>query len=225
VATATQSAVMQELDTGDRSRASPRFADAQEQNIGPHNEEATLVVAAQRGDGEAFDILIQRYQRRILAVARRFAYIREDAEDIVQQSFQKAFVHLHKFEGKSRFSTWLTRIAINEALMFLRSGRGGREVSINALSENEENALELKIPDSRADPENTFLQGERSRILSAAMNRLTPGTRKALELRELGEFSTAETARVMGLSVAAVKGRVFQGRRKLHKALNRRVTC
>jgi RNA polymerase sigma-70 factor (ECF subfamily) len=189
--------------------------------IAGQDEEAALVVAAKRGDGRAFEILIERHQQRILAVVRRFAHIREDAEDIVQQSFQKAFVHLHRFEGKSRFSTWLTRIAINEALMFLRRGRGLREVSIEDLSGNEETALGLEIPDSRADPEITFLQGERSRILSAAMNRLRPGIRKAIELRELGELSLEEAARVMGLSVAALKGRVFHGRKKLYQVLKR----
>src|SRR6266481_1942138 len=183
------------------------------------DEEAALVLAAKRGDGQAFEILIKRYQKRILAIALRFTRIREDAEDVVQQSLQKAFVHLHKFEGKSSFSTWLTRIAINEALMLLRRGRVLREVSIDDLSGNEETALGLEIPDSRADPEITFLQGERSRMLSAAINRLTPGIRKAIELRELGELSIEEAARVMGLSVAALKGRVFHGRKKLHQVL------
>jgi RNA polymerase sigma-70 factor (ECF subfamily) len=222
VATATQSALIRELDTENRSRAPRQFADAQQQEIEHHNEEATLVVAAQRGDGQAFEILLERHGRRILGVARRFTRIQEDAEDIVQLSFQKAFVYLHKFERKSRFSTWLTRITINEALMFLRRDRGLLRVSNNDLSENEEAALGLEIPDSRADPESSFLQGERSRILSAAMDKLTPGVRKAIELRELGELSTNETARVMGVSVAAVKGRVFQGRRKLHQVLNRK---
>jgi len=77
------------------------------------------------------------------------------------------------------------------------------------------------MPDSRAGPESAFLQDERSRILSAAMDKLTPGTRKAIELRELGQLSTEEAARVMGLSVAAVKGRVFHGRKKLHQVLKR----
>jgi RNA polymerase sigma-70 factor (ECF subfamily) len=222
VATATQSALIRELDTENRSRAPRQFADAQQQEIEHHNEEATLVVAAQRGDGQAFEILLERHGRRILGVARRFTRIQEDAEDIVQLSFQKAFVYLHKFERKSRFSTWLTRITINEALMFLRRDRGLLRVSNHDLSENEETALGLEIPDSRADPESSFLQGERSRILSAAMDKLTPGVRKAIELRELGELSTNETARIMGVSVAAVKGRVFQGRRKLHQVLNRK---
>jgi RNA polymerase sigma-70 factor (ECF subfamily) len=189
--------------------------------IAGQNEETALVLAAKSGDGHAFEILIERHQQKILAVVRRFTRIREDAEDIVQQSFQKAFVHLHRFEEKSRFSTWLTRIAINEALMFLRRGRSLREVSIDDLSGNEEASVGLEIPDSRADPEVTFLQCERSRILSAAMDRLTPGTRKAIELRELSELSIQEAARVMGLSVAAVKGRVFHGRKKLHQVLKR----
>src|SRR5258707_13848815 len=185
------------------------------------DEEAALILAAKSGDGQAFEILIERYQRRILAVARRFTRIREDAEDIAQQSFQKAFVYLHKFEGKSSFSTWLTRIAINEALMLLRRGRGRREVSIDDLGGSEETALGLEMPDSRAGPECLFLEGERSRILSAAMDKLTPGIRAAIELRDLGELSTKEVARVLGLSVEAVKGRVYQGRRELHRVLKR----
>jgi RNA polymerase sigma-70 factor (ECF subfamily) len=221
MAAVTQLALVHGFDTEKQSRASRQLADAQQQNLAGLDEEATLVVAAKRGDGRAFEILIERYQRRILAVAKRFTRIREDAEDIVQQSLQKAFVHLNKFEGKSTFSTWLTRIAINEALMFLRKGRGRREVSIGDLCGNEEPALWLEIPDSRANPESTFLQGERSRILSAAMNRLKPGIRKAIELRELGELSTEEAARVMGLSAPAVKARVFHGRKKLHEALTR----
>jgi RNA polymerase sigma-70 factor (ECF subfamily) len=221
MAAATQLALIQGWDTEKRSGASRQFSDAQQQNIGCQDEEATLVLAAKSGDGQAFEILIERYRRRILAVARRFTRIREDAEDIVQQSFQKAFVHLHKFKGKSSFSTWLTRIAINEALMLLRRGRVLREVSIDDLSGNEETALGKEMPDSRAGPESAFLQGERNRILSDAMDKLTPGIRKAIELRELGELSIEEAARVMGLSVAAVKGRLFHGRRKLHQVLKR----
>lgn len=221
MATAMQLAQKQESDTGMRSRASPQFADAQRQNIPGQEGEAVLVVAAKRGDGDAFETLVERYQRRILAIAQRFTRIPEDAEDIVQQSLQKAFVHLHKFEGKSSFSTWLTRIAINEALMLLRRGRGLREVSINDLTGNEETTLRLEMPDSRAGPESAFLEGERNRILSGAMDKLTPGIRKAIEVRELGELSTKEAARVLGLSIEALKGRVYQGRKRLHRVLKR----
>src|SRR5258707_10777664 len=122
-------------------------------------DEAALVLAAQSGDGRDFEILIERHRQRILAVVRRFTHIREDAEDIVQQSLQKAFFHLHRLQGKSRFSTWLTRLAINEALMFLRRGRGLREASIDNVCGNEETALGLEILDSRADPETSFRRG------------------------------------------------------------------
>jgi RNA polymerase sigma-70 factor, ECF subfamily len=222
--TATQLAPIQASDTEKRSRASLQFAGGQQKNIACQDGEAALVFAAKRGDRHAFEILIERCDRRILAVARRFTRNREDAEDIAQQSFQKAFIHLHKFEGKSCFSTWLTRIAINEAFMLLRRGRGLREVSINDLSRNEETAVGLEVPDSCAGPESAFLQNERNRILSEAMDKLPPGIRTAIELRELRELSTKEAARVMGISVSAVKARAFNGRRKLHHVLKRKFT-
>ena len=146
---------------------------------------------------------------------------REDAEDVVQQSFQKAFIHLHKFEGESLFSTWLTRIAIDEALMLLRRKRRSREVPISESVTDDEIALPLDLADLRLNPEDSCLRREQERILSAAVNELTPGTRKAIQLRELDERSTEEIAQVMGLSVGAVKGRVFHGRRKLRKKLQR----
>jgi len=222
MATATQLALIKEVDTKMQSHASRQFADARP-SIADQDEEAVLVFAAKNGDAQAFEILIKRCQRRILAVALRFTRIREDAEDVVQQSFQKGFVYLHKFEGKSSFSTWLTRIAINQALMSLRSSRGHREVSINDLT-REETRSALEIPDSREGPESVFLRDERSRILFAALNKLKPGIRTAIELRELGELSTKEAARVMGLTVSALKVRVFHGRRKLHQILKRKST-
>ena len=211
----------QELDAEKRSSASLRFADTQRKETVGEDHDAALVFAAKSGDGHAFGILVKRYQRRILAVARRFTGIREDAEDIAQQSFQKAFVHLGKFEGKSSFSTWLTRIAINEALMFLRRVRGVREISIDDLNGNEGTALHMEMPDSRPSPERALLESEQNKVLWAAINKLTPRTRKAIELRDLGELTTKEAAEVLGLSVDAMKGRLFHGRRKLHRVLKR----
>jgi RNA polymerase sigma-70 factor (ECF subfamily) len=186
---------------------------------GPAAEDAALVVAAQNGDGHAFEILVGRHEQRIFFVARRITRTREDAEDVVQQSFQKAFTHLRKFEGRSAFSTWLTRIAITEALMFLRRGRGLREVLIGDLSGNEETTTSLEVPDSNPDPEAIYSQREWAEMLSLAMNELPTGIRKAIQLRELGERSTEETARIMGISIGAVKTRVFHGRRKLRERL------
>ena len=150
--------------------------------------------------------LVERHRPRILALALRYVRVREDAEDIVQQTFQKAFVYLHRFEGKSSFSTWLTRIAINEALMLLRRGRVLREVSIDESSNRPETSRDLELSDSSPDPEASCLRREAARILSAAMHKLTPPVRTVIELRELGELSTRETALRMGLSVGRRQG-------------------
>jgi RNA polymerase sigma-70 factor (ECF subfamily) len=182
--------------------------------------EQVLVAAAKNGDEQAFETLFKRHRQKILRVVLRYAHVREDAEDIVQQSFQKAFVYLHKFEGKSSFSTWLTRIAINESLMLLRHGRALREVSVDDHSEAEGNAASLEMSDSSPDPEASCLRRERAQILSETLGDLRPGMRKAIELRELAELSTEETARRMGVSVAAVKGRLFHARKKLQEKLS-----
>ena len=184
-------------------------------------KESALVAAAKNGDGQAFEALVKRHQRRILAIAVRYTRTRHDGEDVCQQAFQKAFLYLHRFEGKSSFSTWLTRVAINEALMFLRRGRGQREVSIEDFINRNGAASRLEILESDADPETCYLHQEDMRILSAAMDKLRPGLRRALELRELAELSTAETARRMGLPVTAVKARLFHARKKLREVLRR----
>jgi RNA polymerase sigma-70 factor (ECF subfamily) len=180
-----------------------------------------LVAAAKKGDEGAFETLFNRHQRRIFLLAFRYTRVREDAEDIVQQTFQKAFLHLQKFEGKSSLSTWLTRIAINQALMLLRSRRGLREVLIDDSSGDEEATFARELADASPDPEASYLQREKTQILSAAMRQLRPGMRKAIELRELGELSNRDTAAHMGVSIGTVKARVFHARRKLAKALRR----
>jgi len=179
----------------------------------------TLVAAAKNENRRAFEVLVERHARRIFSAARSRTRTREDAEDVVQQSLQKAFTHLRQFEGKSAFSTWLTRITINEALILLRKGRGRREVLINDLTEGEEALFALEIPDSGLNPEDSYSQRERQRILFAALNELPHGTRRAFQLRELDERSTEETARIMGISAGAVKARLFHGRRKLRERL------
>ena len=184
-------------------------------------EDAVLVATTKTGDTRAFELLVERHERMIFSLARRMTGNREDAEDVVQQSFQKAFIHLKKFEGESLFSTWLTRIAINEALMLLRRKRGSRELSIDDSIAGEEVLFALEIPDSGQSPEDNYSQRERQRILSAALNELPHRTRRAIQLRELDERSTKETARIMGISVNAVKARVFHGRRKLRERLRR----
>jgi RNA polymerase sigma-70 factor, ECF subfamily len=181
--------------------------------------ERTLVVAAKNGDEQAFETLFRRYQRKTLAVVLRYTRVVEDAEDIVQQSFYKAFVHLCQFQGESSPSTWLTRIAINEALMFLRHIRLTREVSIDSIGNAGGSPAISEKPDSNPNPESRYSQREEVRILSKAVRNLRPGLRRTIVLSELRELSTSETARRMGLSVAAVKARSFRGKRQLRQEL------
>jgi RNA polymerase sigma-70 factor (ECF subfamily) len=185
----------------------------------PRKGDMTLDAAAKNGNRKAFDILVERHQQRIFFVARRMTRRREDAEDVVQQSFQNAFTHLRTFEGRSAFSTWLTRIAITEALMFLRRRRGSREVLIDDLNGKEETTTVLEVPDSSPDPEAIYSQREWVEMLSLAINELPAGIRRAIQLRGLDERSSEETARIMGISVSALKGRMFHGRRKLRERL------
>jgi RNA polymerase sigma-70 factor (ECF subfamily) len=182
-------------------------------------DEYALLVAAKSGDSTAFEFLCKQSAKMIFRVARRMMRNNEDAEDVLQESFQQAFIHLKNFNGDSRFSTWLSRIAINTALMKLRKKQHLWDVSLDESDENEQSSLGLELEDQGLNPEQLYAQMERQQILSEAMNELTPGMRKAIELRELDERSGEETARIMGISVAAVKARVFHGRKKLRERL------
>jgi RNA polymerase sigma-70 factor (ECF subfamily) len=164
-----------------------------------------LVAAAKKGDEPVLESLDKRHQRRLFALAFRHTRVREDAEDIVQQTFRKAFIHLQKFEEKSSLSTRLTRIAINEALMSLRRRRALHEVPADDLSDEHGTTPGPDLADASPDPEVSCLQKEGAQILAAAITHLRPGMRRAIELRGLGDLSTQETARRMGLSVATIR--------------------
>jgi RNA polymerase sigma-70 factor (ECF subfamily) len=182
-------------------------------------EEDGFVVAAKRGDSAAFEMLYKQSRSTVLHIARRMMRSKEDAEDVMQEAFQLAFIHLKSFRGGSRFSTWLSRIAINASLMKLRRKSHSRDLSLDESPETEESSVRLEVEDQGLDPEQLFAHQERQRILFQAMNELAPGMRKAIELRELAERSTEETAQIMGISVNAVKARVFHGKKKLRERL------
>lgn len=189
----------------------------------PIASEEALVLAAKNGDGQAFELLFKDLRQKVLAVAMRYTPTRHDAEDVLQVSFQKAFVHLHTFKGQSSFCTWLTRIAINESLMLRRRSRGQLEISIDEESlDGERFSSSVNISDSYPDPEAAYLRREAARHLHIAINRLRPNQRRVIVLRELKECSTKETARRLGVSVNATKANLFRGRTKLRQVLKRR---
>jgi RNA polymerase sigma-70 factor (ECF subfamily) len=174
-----------------------------------------LVAAAKGGDDLAFETIVKRHRQRIFALALRYTRSREDAEDIVQQTFQRVFIHLQGFEGRSSFSTWLTSIVINQALMLLRRRRALREVPIDDPSNDEGTTPALEMADAGPDPESSYLEQEEARVLAEAIGQLRPAMRTAVALTELRELSMLEAARLMGISVVAVKSRMFHARRKL----------
>jgi RNA polymerase sigma-70 factor (ECF subfamily) len=173
------------------------------------SEERLLITQAKSGHSSAFGELYQRHRPRIYLTAFRILRNRQDAEDVAQRSFQRALTNLARFREDSTFSTWLTRIAISEALLLLRKVRGLRELPIDDLTRNQESRVSVEIWASNADPESSYSQREREQLLSTAMGKLTPKQRTAVELRELGDLSVREAAQLMGLSVSAVKGCLF----------------
>ena len=166
-----------------------------------------LVVAVKNGEDRAFEILVNRYKARILSLAFRITRNHEDAQDVTQQSFQNAFVHLQKFQGKSSFPTWLTRIAINEALMCLRKNRVSRAVSL------EEVNLSTERSDARANPEELYIQREKEQILSFAIDRLPPLLQGPVRLY-LDDLTVKEVGHCLGVRIPTVKARLFRGRQK-----------
>jgi len=180
--------------------------------------ERELIAAAKGGNGSAFGILCERHTEMILRVTFRITRNREDAEDAVQDSFLSAFVHLRDFDERSRFATGLTRIAINSALGQLRKKRGIREIAIDEPNPmSSETKPQMEIPDRAPNPEEHYRLHERREIVGAAVGRLRSRSRSVVEIHQLGEFSVKETARILGISMAAAKARMFHARAALRR--------
>jgi len=185
------------------------------------HSDGMLVTAAKRGNARAFENLVLRHERRILAMAQRITNNREDAEDVVQETFHKVYLHLDSFQEKSRFSTWLTRIAMNEAFMLLRRKRAVFEVLPENTDDGAQSGPDLFV-DQGPNPEESCWRSERTQLLTEAINRLGPRIRTAILLRDIEERSVEETAHILGTTISAVKARVFHGRRKLRRMVNPR---
>jgi RNA polymerase sigma-70 factor (ECF subfamily) len=155
--------------------------------------------------------------KQVSCVIRRIVRNREDAEDVAQECFLNAFVHLKDFDGRSQFATWLTRIAINAALMKLRKNRGAREVPIDEPNPSSELVAQREFRYDAPDPEESCSLGERKRIVASAISGLRPRARNVVELIHLQEHSIRETAQILGISTGAVKGRMFHAKIALHR--------
>ncbi|HEX6770976.1 MAG TPA: sigma-70 family RNA polymerase sigma factor [Acidobacteriaceae bacterium] len=180
-----------------------------------------LVERARAGDVRAFETLVKQYDRQVFRIAQHITQNREDAQDVVQDAFLKAYEKLDQFQGNSKFYTWLVRIAVNEALMRLRKRRTGKMVSIDEDVQTEEGSVPRDLAEWRPNPEQEYNQAELAEILRKTINGLPPGFRVVFVLRDVEGLSTEETANALGLSVPAVKSRLLRARLQLRERLSR----
>lgn len=185
-------------------------------------EENVLVARARRQDADAFTVLVNQHYRRIYRLAKRIMQNDHDAEDVLQETFLKAYEHLASFQGNSKFSTWITRIATNEALMKLRKRRNHPAVSLDEPLDPVKDMVKREVAVWDRNPEQQFSHAEIQRILEQALQSLRPNYRTVFLLCDIEEASLEETAETLGISIAAAKSRLFRARMALRERLTRR---
>jgi RNA polymerase sigma-70 factor (ECF subfamily) len=187
----------------------------------PVSEEMELVRRAKRGDDSAFEELVRRYDRNVFRIAQHITQNREDAEDVVQDAFLKAYGNLAQFQEQSKFYTWLVRIAVNEALMKLRRRRPERTISLDEEVKTEDDSVPREVADWSPNPEQQYTQAELRDILDRTIHGLPATFRTVFVLRDVEGLSTEETAEALELSVPAVKSRLLRARLQLRERLNK----
>ena len=180
-----------------------------------------LIALTRRGQHAAFETLFSRYHSRLLSFCRHMLGSREDAEDVLQEAFLKAYEHLGNFQGNSKFYTWIVRIAVNEALMKLRKRRGDRTVPLDEPVDTGEEMVQREIAVWEDNPEQHYSREEIQEILDQAIETLKPDFRTVFTLRDIEELSTEETAEALGISIPAVKSRLLRARLALREKLTR----
>lgn len=179
----------------------------------PDEEVAARVLGGER---ELFEILMRRYNQRLYRVARGILGDDAEAEDVMQDAYVRAYHHLDQFAGRARFATWLTRIAVHEALA--RARRRGRVVEIDAMTDTRKDSLPALASPER-DPERRAIDRNLKTVLEGAIDELPPSYRVVLLLRDVEGLSTASTAEALGLEVPAVKTRLHRARGMLRRRL------
>lgn len=184
-------------------------------------DESALVAKAREGDTAAYNQLMTRYSPKIYRLAKHITQHEEDAEDVLQETFLKAFEHLGDFQGQSKFYTWIVRIAVNESLMKLRKRKSDRTVPLDEPLDTGEDTVVREIAVWDENPEQKYSREELGQILDEAVQSLRPVFRTVFVLRDIEELSTEETAEALGISVPAVKSRLLRARLQLREKLTR----
>ncbi len=180
----------------------------------------SLVRMCQDGDNGAFDELMKRHQTAVMKIALSIVRDKQDAEDEVQNAFWKAYQHINQFQRDAKFSTWLTRIVVNQCLMRLRQGRRAKFAYLDEVQPGEEiGPFELR--DMRQSPEESLGQSEMSQVLDREIGRTPPLLRHVFLLRDVQERPMTEVAKDLGISVAAAKSRLLRARTELRNRMQR----
>jgi RNA polymerase sigma-70 factor (ECF subfamily) len=182
-------------------------------------DESQLVRKAIAGNHDALDLLFARHSRALFQTALRLLGNPEDAEDALQEAMLSAYRNLPRFEGRSQFSTWMTRIVINAALMRRRSKRAHPAVSLDDSTEDKTPMVD-RFPDDHPSPEQLYASAELSAHVQRNLQQLSPLLRNAFELRELEGLSADEAARALGVSRNTLKARLWRARQQLASRLS-----
>ncbi|WP_114948932.1 RNA polymerase sigma factor [Microvirga calopogonii] len=184
-------------------------------------DDMALVSHARAGNSDAFRIIMQRHNRRLYRVARGVIGNDIEAEDVVQESYLKAFTHLDTFRGEAQLSTWLTRIVLNEALGRVRRRREILDLStLDRIGDGQAQILVFQQPSPSQDPEAEAGRAQLRRMVEQALDDLPEAFRSVFVMREIEEMNTEETASHLGIRPETVKTRLHRARRLLQKALH-----
>jgi RNA polymerase sigma-70 factor (ECF subfamily) len=188
------------------------------------SDQATSVAVQKRPEGfdpDSFDSLVRDYETRLMRVAYRITGQREDAEDVVQETFLRVYEKMGQFEGKSQFSSWVTRIAINQALTCLRRRGRVKFVSVDEELGDGEGPMFLGLPERRPDPEQCYRVLQCQELLRNAISEMPRTCRETFLLYQSDDKSLEEIARSLGVSMPAVKSRLLRAKRLLRKKLSK----
>jgi RNA polymerase sigma-70 factor (ECF subfamily) len=188
---------------------------------GDNCDDMVLIQACRKGNAAAFEQLVKRYDRRLLRIAQHVTHNLEDAQDAVQEAFLKVFRRLSQFQEKSKFSTWLIRITVNESLMKLRKLRSIKEVPMDSEFRGNEADAPFEVADSTRNPEECYQGSEVQRLLRSALQELQSAVRVVFILRDVEGFTTEETAEILKLTQSAVKARLWRARLELRERLSK----
>ena len=184
------------------------------------DDDLALVEASKAGDIAAFETLVKRHDGNLLRIAQHLLHNREDAEDVVQDAFLKAFQHLHQFQGTAKFSTWLIRIAMNQALMKLRKRNSLKELSVDD-DRGEGDLASMNLADWSPNPEELCKTAEFRQMLREALQELRPNLRTVFVLRDIQGLSLEQTAEALDTNIGTVKARARRARLQLRERLSK----